>query len=393
MSGLRLSILSAVVVIVGLVAYATLSPKPVDWSQSYSKADKIPYGSRLLYDLLPTVFGSPVICDDETPYESTLQSAQPSDALFVYVADQFRPDEQSERALLRHCDRGAVVFIAARVLSKSLQDSLGVACVLERSESVSVQLCHPQLPATSYLMNRLTLWGYFDSIPREGCTVLGRSNRGQANYIRIQRGEGAVYLHRDPMFFTNYFVADSSTRPYVFAALSFLPKRLCRWDEYFKPNRQADQSVFRVVFNDSGLRSAYYLTLALVILFMLFHTKRYQRIVPVLRAPVNATVEFVQTVGSLYYQHRDSRSILQKMLLYFQDYLRTKYYLYDTSLNESTVLKVSAKSNIDEAEVRRIFREMSEVLNKPVPEDKDVLNFHKLTQQFKEAASTQRPSG
>ena len=44
------------VLFVGLVLFEVYKPKPVDWTQTFSNKDKIPYGTYVLYSMMENLF-------------------------------------------------------------------------------------------------------------------------------------------------------------------------------------------------------------------------------------------------------------------------------------------------------------------------------------------------
>jgi len=56
---------------IALLTYAELTkPKPLDWSTTFSKDDKIPYGANVLFNLLQDIFPKDaVIVKTESVYD------------------------------------------------------------------------------------------------------------------------------------------------------------------------------------------------------------------------------------------------------------------------------------------------------------------------------------
>ena len=76
-----------------LVFIEYFTPKAISWKRTYSKDDKIPYGSYLVYELLPQIFGNKaIIANNKTFYElleeGIIDSAQENDSSIVNQANQ-----------------------------------------------------------------------------------------------------------------------------------------------------------------------------------------------------------------------------------------------------------------------------------------------------------------
>ena len=94
------------------------------------------------------------------------------------------------------------------------------------------------------------------------------------NFIRMNYGEGVIYLHSNPMAFTNFFLLDSVHGDYYQRALSFLPPATnVVWDEYLKSGAEGQQTLFRVIFRYPALKWAYILLILGAILYVLFRNE------------------------------------------------------------------------------------------------------------------------
>ncbi len=374
-----LSILLAILIV---VSAGMLTPTPIDWTPSYSKADPIPYGCTLLYGCFDEIFpGQTIHTESNTPYEHNFKNSE----VYLSISEKFEPDLQSWNTLLGFADDGGTVFISSNDIAPMVLDSLHlkVKSTWTTADSIHIGLTAANLRADSMVVSRGEFYRYF--VPDDGCkaSVLGYRDHNTVNYLRIAVGGGWVYLHCNPYAFSNYLISEESTRRYAFSALSLLPQRTIVWDEYFKIGHRDQESYYRMVFRDARLRTAYYLILSIVVLFILFHRKRITRAMRVREPLKNTTVDFVQTVGRLYYEHRDSRSIIEKMIVHFQDYLRSTFYLRDVSLSRASAETVAAKAQKPLDEVRSLFANLQTLSAKTHPEDSDVRLVYEYIHEFK----------
>ena len=67
-----------------------------------------------------------------------------------------------------------------------------------------------------------------------------------------------------------------------------------------------------------------YLALLGILLFCVFTARRRQRAIPVLTKPQNRNLEFVQLVGSLYWQEHWNPGLLAKKLAYTEEMIRSQ---------------------------------------------------------------------
>ena len=62
------------------------------------------------------------------------------------------------------------------------------------------------------------------------------------------------------------------------------------------------------------LQYAFWLSLLLLLLYILFAGKRMQRIIPLVKPNENTTVTFTETIGRLYLQKKDNKNIANVLI-------------------------------------------------------------------------------
>jgi hypothetical protein len=156
------------------------------------------------------------------------------------------------------------------------------------------------------------------------------------------------------------------------------------WDDYYKIGNKFNASALQYILSQQSLKWAYYIALALVILFILFYGRRKQRIIPAIPPLTNTTVEFVQTVGNLYYQQKDFKNIAEKKISYFLDYIRNKYFIRTSRFDSETIKKISDKSSIPEAKIKSIFREIDKISHSNKIAEEELININYQIEKFYE---------
>ena len=125
------------------------------------------------------------------------------------------------------------------------------------------------------------------------------------------KGKGSLTWVCTPLVFTNFGILDANNHEYIFRLLSEmggLP--VIRTEAYGPAVQAAEQTPLRFIISQRPLRWALYLSLLVVLLSMIFGFRRRQRVIPVVEKPQNHLLEFVQLIGTLYYQQRDCRDEL-----------------------------------------------------------------------------------
>jgi hypothetical protein len=379
-----------VLALMGFVYVAIIAPKPVDWSLSYSNKDEIPLGGELLYSVLPALFPEQSLVSMHNRLEDFLEGTTPLNTNFIYITDAYNPDAKELEKLLEVVNAGNRVFIAAEVFSQELRDSLK----LELEQSVQID---PSLYVDSVSFNFAnrklsTAYGYwfkkaitdntmvrYDSTKT---TVLGYNTQGKTNFIRVQLGAGFLYLHGNPMVFTNYHLLSGSNSEYLFKSLSYLPVASTVWDEFYKPGKAAMRSELQYILNDRALRMAWYILLFGIVVYFVFKGKRRQRAIPVVIPPKNNTLDFVETVGRLYFVRQNHKGIAQKRFVFFLDFLRTRYYVDTSSATSKLVEEVSKKSGIHERTVNALFKVAGNLEKVRYISQEDLQQFNRQIEYF-----------
>ncbi|MCP9292212.1 DUF4350 domain-containing protein [Gracilimonas sediminicola] len=343
-----------------------LRPKPLNWTESYSSEDKIPYGGYLMHALLPAAFPDDEISLNQSPIFEYSDSTNPQKN-WIFINKSFGIDRWETDILLSQVEQGASVFIAARTFEQAFKDSLDIGTYLNNpllaggsmldEDTARVNFTNPRLKEKSgFPYYRSTTETYFFKVDSTlKVTSLGVNDEGNPNFIRVQFGEGELFLHSNPTLFTNYFVRDESGADYALKALSYLPERETIWDEYYKDVRLAGGSVVRYVVSEEHLSWAWFISLSGVLLFMVFRAKRKQRIIPTIETPKNSSIEFARTIGSLYLEKGDHKLIADKKIRFFFDYIRSNLGLDTSEIDDELKHDIALRSGIEEIEIQGLF--------------------------------------
>jgi hypothetical protein len=137
--------------------------------------------------------------------------------------------------------------------------------------------------------------------------------------------------------------------------------------------------------NDEGknsFRAAFLLLIILLLVYVFMEMRRKQRVIPVITAPRNDSLDFVKTIGRLYYDKGDHGNLARKMSSYFLEHVRNRFKLATTNLDEEFARNISYKSGADEAEVRSIIGFIRYVQDAPAVSPKQLMEFHRQLESF-----------
>lgn len=386
------------VLFIGLIIVEANKKNPVDWTPTFINTDKNPYGTYIIFDLLKDVFPNKNIHVSRLPIFNELEYVF-DDEDYVYIEDDGQEEENNDtgidivqesylfinkefgvssslpifddrvgnfgvdkldiRNLLAFVEYGNNVFISAENITPLLLDTLGLKMKTNWASADSIFVFN-DLNNKEYRFSSTT--GAVYSLEKADSSkiqmaVLAESKREHKPvFVKIKRGKGYIYLHTIPVAFSNIELLNLKKYEFAFACLSHLPREnSIIWDEYQKQGRIGEYSTFRVIWNHPAMLWAYYIALATGLLFMLFRSKRMQRIIPVIEPPKNTSLEFLDTLSNLYYQKQAYESIVDKRHNYFLDLVRNRYYLNTETIDNEFMQNLSVKSGVEFDIIENIF--------------------------------------
>ena len=361
-------------------------PRGIDWSLSFSKDDKIPYGNYILYNLLPELFSGDSIQTSQFPVYNILKDKNYSNSSYIFINNIFAPDELDTRELLNYVNDGNNVFVASNFIRGKLSDTLKVVTNLTYigNDSIKINFSNFNLKNNvPYSFKDSPLDYYFTDFDTAKIVALGFNQENKANFIRIKFGKGNFYLNTVPIAFTNYNVLDSLNSDYIFKSLSYLPAgKTVFWDEYYKTGRAAVRTPLRFILSSLPLRWAYYILIFSILVYIIFEGKRKQRIIPEINPLQNSTLEFAGIIGKLYYQQKNHKNIAEKKVRYFMDQIRSRYYIRPDDINDETLEKISRRSGVELKEVEPIFKYINYIEILPKVKEKELKHINSLIESF-----------
>ncbi|UFH55915.1 DUF4350 domain-containing protein [Spirosoma sp. KNUC1025] len=379
--------------VLAYVLFEYYRPKPLDWKPSYQNDHKIPFGTQALFELLPDVMHQPTIKTIRLPvYNFLTETTLPARSNYILMSQELTVHGSEMPKLLAYVRNGNNVFVSAYSLPDSLSKVLGFkADEKERAKADTTlrqNFTNPQLRKPGgYNFFHDDGRNFLTIRKPEHITVLGRNARNEAVFIRIQYGKGQFFIHNLPLAFTNYYVLGTKTSDYAFKALSYLPALPTYWDEYQKQGRfsEEQQSIFRYVRSQPALNWAYYLVAFGVFFYAIFAGKRTQRVIPVIKPLRNTSLDFVKTVGRMYFQQGDHDNLARKKIQYFLADIRERYHLNTTVLDKDFTEALAHKSGIPTEEATELVRLLRDAQKSISLSEADLLTLNSALEKFKQS--------
>ena len=394
-------VLGAVVLVLLVVMMASNTTKPfrrMDERITLRQTDRIPYGLKVATELLPSLFPNAKVYSDRK-YPGTWDSidATGSKQAVILVSDYFDADDEELDELSSFVENGNYVFIIHRAASDNVISYFNFAYNNdynfydpEDEDSLKLELQSPSFASgVLYTYPGKKYEGSFYKIDTSKTAVLGRNDKGVPNFIQFNKGKGKFFFHSAPLAFSNYFILHKNNVAYYEQVLSVLPKDITAivWNEYYlaKPQNQNDKSDpnwLGALFSYPSFKWGLLIGAFTLALFVLLGMRRRQRMIPVYEKPKNDSLDFVKTLGRLYYDRRDHRNLALKMTAYFLEHVRSKYKLPTHTLDEELIHSLHFKSGYPELETRNIINSIHSIHTTHLITDTELAGFHRQLELF-----------
>lgn len=399
----------------GAVCLLTFYGCPTNWSETYRYDDKDPYDLYALYELLEARPEGLEMIEDSLNVLSSIDEQ----SNYVFIGQYAYYSEQAVTELLNYVEQGNNAFIAAYQMPEDLGYHLfGDACFNDYyldqddkfpilyADTVNLELDEeqymleqiynhkPYLKAVHYIDPSLLCDEAFDN------EALGYLQFENLNFVRLNWGEGNFYFHTNPIFLTNYYLADSLRHHYAEATLSVLGEGPVYWDEYSRVppavarqrnNRQAQNNqrqygggrnlltgneALSYIQQQPPLALAWYTLLFSVILFLVLKGRRRQRIIPTIVRRDNSSKRFIDTMSRLVLQGENHGALARQELGSLRFHLQERYGVRWKEAEpppENLADLIGADPEIAE----RALIEIRIVQKKKFLEESDLIRFHR----------------
>ena len=380
-------------------------------NESYRKSDKQPFGSFVAYREFRHLFNDRYVETVTDPFDEEWNNIKDySDdkkySLYVLITKNLFLNYTEVTAFMDYVKAGNDLFISADYIDSRLLENIN--CNTERLGEIADEtrgIMHETKvsmyfgdnfnpPAYGYyyypFLNALS--GYDTSFAR----VLGLNEINTPNYVILFAGKGRIYLHVAPRIFSNYFLLTADNYKYFENVISYLrsdPKNIY-WDEYYKNTNSSRRknnnghdsednfSSLSVINQHASLLWAFWLAITGLLLYIIFNMKRKQRVINIVKPNVNTTVTFTETVGRLYLQKKNNSHIAEKMITYFYENVRKKYFIGTAIINDEFINSLSGKSGVSKEKTRQLFSLIERIQSDENVDDTELLLLNTEIENF-----------
>ena len=406
MKASRIYIIGLLLFLVLMIMLEYSLPKKFVWRPTFSQHDHQPFGSAVFDDVVRTSLPDSSSTGelpaysvvDQTLYQLSMDSV--TNRSILIVTEFLSLTETDREALLKMLDRGNKVMLVASSFDYKLKDTLCFKSnygyfnfssmkkyVMSSQKRDSIywckdsiyndehifmfypHLCRVQFNSSDSLYTRLS-----ESVQFETDTLGQEVRKASPCAITRKYGAGEITLVSTPLIFTNYGMLDGGNSIYLFRLLNRLKEfPILRTEAYNKERSEAEETPLRYLLSQPPLRWAVYLTMITILLFMIFTARRQQRSIPVVREPANKTIEFVELIGTLYFQKKNHTDLVQKKFVYFTETLRRTIQIdvEDGENDAELARRIASKTGVSEEGIYRLLVNIRPVLNGKMKVDEE----------------------
>jgi len=397
-SNLKLGIFLLVIVLIMTALIQVNQKEKINWNRTYNPKDKIPYGTFVIKNELKNILphSSEIKTVKQTLYTFLDEGKYDNHAAIVFIGSSFSIGEAGNKKVLDFVKKGGTLFVSTNMFDQRFLDSLEVgitdfneykAGIKPQDNTVKIHLSNKD---KAFVYDKLKYIFVFDQLKKNATTIVGYAQKGSVsvpNFVKINLGEGQVFLHLEPDVFTNYYVLQEGPFSIAYHSLKYLDGKNILWYDGLYDLDQA-RTPLRFILSNRALSAAWYLLLFSLILYLIFKSKREQRAVPIIEAEPNLSIAFAKTIGSLYYENGSPGNMVLKKIEYFLFQLRKQYYLNTNDLSDPQfIYALSQRTVIPEEEIMEFINQIQILQNQEGYSIKDLKNIYQLIEQFKQKAN------
>ena len=324
-----------------MVVLQLSTPRPLNWSESYLVKDQNPYGASILFERLTDFFPA-----GKSASFRTLLELKDSVAHILVIGNTLDFNETDLSELFHRLESGGSVLLIGTQYTDKICDTLGFFVNTSFGESIPFvdtaylefqgkSVGYPKTLLSSSLGSDGDEWQYLAE--RDGDPVL----------MTKSYGKGKLLIGSCPLLFTNFgILTDHRFVGFTFNQLD--GKIPLHYSLFYHHGKPQNKSPLRYVLSQGALIWAVYLSIAILLSFLILESRRRQRAIPIINPPENTTIHYIRTLGGLFYREGNNKEVAKKLTRHFFVKLKERYHKqpkfdgeYYTWLSKKTALKKS----------------------------------------------------
>ena len=410
-AGRIIAIVVVALMFIGLIVLFKGDNTPaINWEERYDTHGKEPYDTYVIGKMLEDYFPQ----HDHKVLKKPLRKSLTYKAKgnYVGIARNFYWTDEDADSLIAFVERGNKAFVASNQLPATLVRRLAFRFNVDYFYEFN-EMYYPTLyldslatvfvgsvPRSKLKLKKVfnnfvipnswnvmpTVFEKFPEVENIGFTEIPYGDSVYFNYTKFKVGKGELLMHCIPLAFTNYNQITKEGKEYSEQVFSYLNNDDIYWDEIsqYELNdfETPEKSPLSFVLAQRSLRWAWYLCLALVLVFILFRAKRKQKVIPVIEPNINTSIMFIETIGKLYYMQNNHRKVALYKMKHFQYFVRKKYQI-NIAKNEALKIQLLADaSGLTLEHINKIIEKHILISAAHSITKEQLMEFYSLIQQF-----------
>ena len=408
----------AAVLLLAFFLYQYNWGKRLDWRITFNGKSKEPYGLFVLKEIIQEHFFDYSFTVLKKKLEESIPSATASNSNYFFVGEALLLDSNDVNALAAFIKKGNTAFISSKTIPDVLMREVFNSCdsvywgdyFSYYDSTVAVNFLHPQLRDSNYFYFEYIYkyesyrrnWSYFDDYiycdSFNYPILVAETEDGFVNMVQIPYGDGKLYLHTTPLAFTNYYLVEERGQRYVENIFAHLNKGAVYWDDFSRVSEMIGRNLNRpgdmtsplepregpldYVLSQPPLAWAWYLLLALGLLYLLFRAKRRQRVIPILEENRNTSLEFISTIGRLHFSGQNHWQMAIKQMDLLLSFIRSEYRISTKKQDANFIQQLVQYSEVEEGVIQKMFLIYKNIKSSSFVSDKTLIELHKLVHHF-----------
>lgn len=348
-----------------LLSIVLIGCKKTDWRENFRERSTDPFGTYIITEEAKLMFeDDDFIILKQHVYDYFIDiyyDYEPNFANYVCIKPSaYRLNEETTDKILEFVGAGNDAFFSLNYFNDYLSETLQFETTNLDKEVYTIEalrtlndtlyLKNKKFKDTAFIFDRNIRKNYFSKIDSLHTTVLGTQKIDgdqQPNFIKVQYKKGNIFLHTQPIAFSNFFLLNGK-EDYAANVFSYLPNRTMIWDPQIRSskfrNEKDTTSALNFFMKHPSLRWSLYVAFIGLLAFLFTNYRRKQRAIPEVKKLKNSTQDFTHTIANLYLKEENHKNIVSKKIRYFLEQMRSKYHLETHNLNSDFIEKLAAKS-------------------------------------------------
>ncbi len=367
-----------------------------DLRESFAFTDSKPFGTSVAFDMLQNAYPEKQIEIGKKDFGENYGWFYDTTSIYMNFSSNYYVTERDAQAILDFVYKGNTAVISSANFDTAFMRK--IYCTQSRNDTYK----HLKYRAnTSTRFNQgLSLSpekfeyyyypfaNFFPELNGDYARIMGYNENERPNMFVFLWGHGKIIFHAEPRVFSNYFLLTKNNYLYMQELLQMLPEspQNIYWDNFYAKKNYVSNGdkggSLSALMKYPPLARAFLICLGLLGLYILFNSKRRQRLIPVVKAPENTTIAFAEAIAELYLNNKDNKLIAEKIITYFNEHLRTKYF-FTNNINDDTYADVlSRKSGVSIEVTDKLTSAIKKATQTQKISDEDLLILNGLIEKF-----------